>query len=611
MDRKRTYFTRLFTALLLSASVLAGCGPKNFENMPSGAAPLTENEKLPYEEYQKNELKEQSRFSEMEEQLFQEQVSSCQLDFHYLLRHPENYGISAAEHSFAPVSLEAMQENRQIRHDLRQKLDTFTPELLTEQQKITLHILNSFLNTESLSEGLELYYQPLSPTLGIQAQLPVLLCEYAFYEKKDVEEYLSLLENIDEYYQEILSFEQEKAKAGLMMSDSSIDHVIESCESYLLIPGNNFLTDSFNQKIDQLSQLTDEEKIAYKERNNQLLEESFVPAYQTLIDGMTALKGTGTNDLGMCGYPDGKKYYKYLVYSNTGTSYSSVEELIAAVEKTITKKLKETSSILKEHPELENQLDTYHFRQTEPVSMLEELKTMTAKDFPALPECSYTLKAVPKALELSLSPAFYLTSPIDDVQNNIIYINHNPQYTSESLYPTIAHEGYPGHLYQNVYFHSSDVSNLRKILSFSGYSEGWAAYVEHLSYTLDNGLDSNLGKLLSSNSMATLGIHAYLDLAVNYLGWDLEKVSKYLSQFYSDPAPVSKAMYETMVENPANYLSYFVGAMEIQNMRQKAEKSLGDDFDPTEFHRFILDMGNAPYDVIQPYFTSWLMKQKI
>ena len=547
----------------------------------------------------------------MEEQLFQEQVSSCQLDFHYLLRHPENYGISAAEHSFAPVSLEAMQENRQIRHDLRQKLDTFTPELLTEQQKITLHILNSFLNTESLSEGLELYYQPLSPTLGIQAQLPVLLCEYAFYEKKDVEEYLSLLENIDEYYQEILSFEQEKAKAGLMMSDSSIDHVIESCESYLLIPGNNFLTDSFNQKIDQLSQLTDEEKIAYKERNNQLLEESFVPAYQTLIDGMTALKGTGTNDLGMCGYPDGKKYYKYLVYSNTGTSYSSVEELIAAVEKTITKKLKETSSILKEHPELENQLDTYHFRQTEPVSMLEELKTMTAKDFPALPECSYTLKAVPKALELSLSPAFYLTSPIDDVQNNIIYINHNPQYTSESLYPTIAHEGYPGHLYQNVYFHSSDVSNLRKILSFSGYSEGWAAYVEHLSYTLDNGLDSNLGKLLSSNSMATLGIHAYLDLAVNYLGWDLEKVSKYLSQFYSDPAPVSKAMYETMVENPANYLSYFVGAMEIQNMRQKAEKSLGDDFDPTEFHRFILDMGNAPYDVIQPYFTSWLMKQKI
>ena len=210
-------------------------------------------------------------------------------------------------------------------------------------------------------------------------------------------------------------------------------------ESYLLVPGNNFLIDSFNQRLEQIADLTEEEKNSFRQRNEQLLEESFVPAYQTLIDGMKALKGTGTNEGGMCGFPDGKKYYKYLVYASTGTSYQSVEELIAAVEQTINKKLKETSAILKEHPEFGSLLETSQFRQTEPAAMLEELKTLTAADFPPLPECSYTLKDVPKALELSLSPAFYLTSPIDDITDNVIYINHNPQYTSESLYPTIAH----------------------------------------------------------------------------------------------------------------------------------------------------------------------------
>ena len=71
------------------------------------------------------------------------------------------------------------------------------------------------------------------------------------------------------------------------------------------------------------------------------------------------------------------------------------------------------------------------------------------------------------------------------------------------------------------------------------------------------------------------------------------------------------SIYSAMVENPANYLSYYVGCMEIQNMRETAEKQLGDKFNAKEFHRFLLDIGNAPFDVIQPYFTTWLMKQKM
>lgn len=619
MNTKYTRRKAAFLAVFMTVWALTGCLPRPEKPAVTTAVPYQEemSEALTESEQQARKdqaLAEQKRFAALEQQIFIDEISDCLLDLHYLLKHPENFGITQTKHLLAPLSLDAMNESRQIRQKLQAELSTYNVTLLTENQKLLYRILESFLKTEALSDGLELYYQPLASTIGLQAELPILLCEYAFYDRQDVEDYLSILDAIDDYYTEILAYEQKIAEAGLMMSDTSIDHVIESCEGYLLVPGDNFMIDTFNQRLEKVEGLTPEETSAYQQRNADLLEQSFVPAYQLLIDGMKALKGTGTNQKGMCGFPDGKKYYQYLVYANTGTSYSSVEELMNAVENALLENVKTTSTLLSEHPELAQQLESYQFSQTEASAMLKELEKLASKEFPELPKCRFTLKDVPKALELSLSPAFYLKSPIDDVTENVIYINRNPRYPEETLFPTIAHEGYPGHLYQNVYFNTHCASNLRRILSFPGYSEGWAAYVERLSYTMDNGLSPELGKLLAANSMATLGLHAYLDLAVNYLGWERDDVRDYLTHYYTDTEVVeasADSMFQVMVENPANYLSYFVGALEIQNMRAAAEAELGQKFDPKAFHKFLLDVGNAPFDVIQAYFSSWVMDQKV
>lgn len=609
MKHHRIYW--VFLSLLLTMVLVTGCLPRPDRNTPTTAAPYPEETPAEYEQFEEKKLAEQTRFQQMEDELFRSEMSSALLNLHFMLKDPAACGIGETEYLYPPVSLESIQQSRQEQEALAQELSTFDTALLDEEQKVTLRVLESFLKTEKLSHGLELYAQPLAPTIGLQAQLPILLCEYAFYQKQDVDDYLKLLEHIDEYYGEILQFEQQKAEAGLMMSDTTIDHIIESCESYLLIPDNNFMIDSFNSRLDTLRELTEEEKTQYRTQNAAALEQHFVPAYQLLIDGMQKLKGTGANQKGMCGYPKGKEYYRYQVFSSTGTSYSSVEELLTDIGKVIDENLMEISLQLKAHPELQSNIDSYAFRYTEPTEIMEALKILTNQDFPELPECSYTLKDVPTALELSLSPAFYVTSPIDDSQNNVIYINRNPLFSQEGLFPTIAHEGYPGHLYQNVYFNTNCSSRLRKILSFTGYSEGWASYVERLTYSLDNGLEPGMGALLGANSMANLGIHAYLDISVNYMGWDKAQVQEYLSKYYTDPAGVADVMFETMVENPSNYLSYFVGCMEFQNMRKTAEKQLGDRFNAKEFHRFLLDMGNAPFDVIQAYFTSWLMEQKL
>ncbi len=608
--RKHLISTVLVSALL-STTLLSGC--KSGPETPSAttAAPFAEESMADYEAFDEKKLQSQAEFDKAMVELFREEIGAEQINLHYMLKDPSVYGITQAEHLYAPVTLEYFEENRQDRQELSKELENYDPALLTEDQKLTLRILQSYLRSESLSDGLELYHQPLATTIGTQAQLPILLAEYTFNTREDVDDYLKLLDGIDEYYAEIIAFEKKKAEAGLMMSDTSIDHVIESCESYLLKPDDNFMISTFNERLDVVPGLSEEEKEAYRYQNNELLETSFLSAYKNMIAELENLKGTGTNEIGLCGFPDGKKYYRYLVYSLTGTSYPSIQELLDAVEENLKQSLMTTTEMLQKNPKLAEEFDTYQYRQTEPEAIMEELKTLNQNSFPALPACSYTFKAVPEALELSLSPAFYLVSPIDDYQNNVIYINHNPRFSSNSLYNVIAHEGYPGHLYQNVYFRANCDSNIRKLLSFQGYSEGWATYVEQLSFTLDNGLSQEMGEMLAANTAASLGLHACLDIYVNYMGWGKEEVQNYLKNFYSNPEQVVDSIFHAMIENPGNYLSYYVGYLEFKNMRETAEIQLGKKFNEMEFHKFLLDIGNAPFDVIQAYFTSWLMDQKL
>ena len=238
---------------------------------------------------------------------------------------------------------------------------------------------------------------------------------------------------------------------------------------------------------------------------------------------------------------------------------------------------------------------------------LEDLKAQCTRDFPPIDDCSYTIKPVPKALEATLSPAFYLTVPLDRPEDNSIYINGGSTSASKNLYSTLAHEGYPGHMYQTQYFNKHNTCELRKLLSFTSYSEGWATYVEYYSYGLDNGLGKELGQLLQHNNAFTLALYAMLDINIHYEGWDLAKVEEYLKQYFQiNDSSIVATIYQDVAENPANYLEYYVGYLEIVNMRQEAVKQLGAQYSDLAFNTFLLNIGPAPFTVIRGYFKAWL-----
>lgn len=550
----------------------------------------------------------QAAFDAFTKQIFKDELEGSGLTLHYMLKDPENYGISTADPKLGECSLEYLEQVSADMEKLSEELHAFDPSLLTADQLFTYRALDDYLETELAARGLELYTRPVSTTIGTQAQLPILFAEYAFYDRQDVEDYLNLMSQIDSYYKSIAEFEKIRADAGLAPCDLVLDQIIQSCKDYMIRPENSFLNETFNSKLDSIDGLTEEEKNEYKARHLAVMKEHFIPAYQMLAGELEKLKGRGQNPMGLCGYPDGKRYYEYLAASSTGTGYT-VPELKQQVQVHMSEDLAQVTLLLQNHPELAEASASYSFAQTEPAAILDALKTQAEKDFPALPEADYTVHQVPKALEASLSPAFYLTAPIDCWQHNVIYINGGSEQTSsEALYTTLAHEGYPGHLYQTVYANQNVRDPLLRLLACGGYTEGWGTYAEIYSYQFDNGLSPELSRLLAHNQAATLGLYALLDININYEGWSQERTAKFLEELYGiTDTQVIEEIYYAVADNPANYLQYYTGYMEMVKMRETAMETLGDRYDPVQFHKFILDMDGASFRAMEPYFKTWLL----
>jgi uncharacterized protein (DUF885 family) len=400
---------------------------------------------------------------------------------------------------------------------------------------------------------------------------------------------------VDELFAEMVVFEQEKSKAGLFMPDYAAEAIIDQCRQFIETPEDNYMIDVFETEINAVEGLTEDQKQTYIAKNKELITTELVTAYQSLIDGLEALKGTGTNEKGLYYFEDGKRYYEYLVRSLTGSS-KSVTDLMIATDQHIYACIMQMQRIMMKNPNVLNDWDTYEFCESEPEKILEDLIQKIKDDFPELPvEANYVIKYVHPSMEEHMSPAFYLTPPVDDTKNNTIYIN-NAQ-VSRDLYTTMAHEGFPGHLYQNVYTSSKNLPLVRNLFSNQGYSEGWATYVEYYAYGI-GGLNEDLASVLMLNNAAVLGIYAYVDMGVHYLGWGVEEVEQYLT-YYGLNAEAAQPMFEIMVEEPANYLSYFIGYLEILNLQDAAETAWGANYSLKKFHEAVLSLGPAPFALLE------------
>ena len=528
--------------------------------------------------------------------LFQTEVSANTISLHYTLRSPSDYGIADIPATYGSLSSDSVAAKASVRNVLS-SLQEFDPDTLSSENALTFKILDTYLKNASTGTDYLLYQEPLGPVSGIHTQLPVLLSEYSFYDTQDVETYLALLKETPSYFDSVIRFEQKKATSGLFMPDYQADSVLDTCQSFIDMGKENYLVSTFNERIASLDLLPENKKDSFQKENMKLVIEEIYPAYQNLITAIKSLKGKGMNEQGLSHFPYGKKYYEYLVRQTTGCN-ESISRLRLMTRAQILEDLSAMQKVLFPADAALTQASV--LEQTSPDSMLDDLRSKITDTFPEIPDVDFQVKYVPESMQDYLSPAFYMIPAIDNLTENVIYINNGQTASGLNLYTTLAHEGYPGHLYQTVYFSASEPDPIRSILDFGGYVEGWATYAEMMSYYLAP-LPKTEASLLQKNSSVILGLYALADMGIHYDGWKLADAAAFFHTYGITDDATIEDIYDLIIADPANYLKYYIGYLEFLELKKDAVDKWEDNFTQMQFHKAVLDVGPASFDVIRAY----------
>ena len=568
-------------------------------------------------------INRKSPFRSFCDSLFIEEIQGDTLSLHYTLAWPEKFHISS-ETCLPVYSRENALTGYKQTAGYLQQLGSFSPEDLSADEIYTYTLLQKSLANEL--EGKKFFYlqEVFSPSGGTQIQFPILMAEYPFRCKDDIENYLKILKLTPSYFAGLTEFEKEKFSKGFGMPDYSLDKVINQCNTLItkesLQNNEHFLITTFSERLLEAvnsKMITKKEASAYAAQNRQYLSTYFLPAYENLASSLSGFYGMGKNENGLSHFTDGKMYYEWLFSTVTGSNVPVAEayKILAEDYYSSMISLQQELLVFQEKCSLTTDGLSY-FPLNTSEEMLAHLKKQMSGDFPIssplhTTSLSTDVKTVSPALEPFTAPAYYLLPPLDDNSQNSIYINQASVPSGLQLYTTLGHEGYPGHLYQTTFFQNyrqkQDLPYLRSILHYGGYVEGWALYTEFLSY--DYAADllvENTGKedyrtlydIYAKERRASLAMLSLLDIGIHYYGLDFERTKELLVSHGIADEATAREIYEYIVEEPCNYSKYYWGYMEILSLKETARKQMNDYYSDYTFHQFFLESGPSDFDTL-------------
>jgi len=566
-------------------------------------------------------------FSTFTSRLFRQELAQDTITLHYTLSDSDAYGFKNGSATLGDFTYAGFQEQIQYLKDQKESLQNFLENDLGEQDAFTAKLLDWWLTGQIEMEDFYYFQEPLSPTLGVQAQLPVLLAEFAFREESDIDLYFDLLKQLPDYFAQIIDFEREKASRGMFLNSESLDQILAQCNVMLTVDENHFLVTSFSDRLRDCSFVSDSHRTAYEVRNRQIVNDYVVPAYQSLITALGQLRSSQNQALGLYHTPGGLSYFEHLLKYTVGTDLTisqisrllddqmetDYETVYAAIAEGIdllsTSDVKETDNASGSDTSGNTDSAQTASDASDPLYILLDLQKQIQEDFPTPPDTNFQVKTVPDSLAPYLSPAFYLTPPVDAAQENTIYINPTQNTDATTLLTTLAHEGYPGHLYQHTFERQDSFDPVRNLIYVGGYTEGWGLYSEFYAYDF---LDMNKTKADALRALSSLNyaICASLDLSVHGMGWNEAQCVNYLASFgITDTTQIHK-LYLQLLEEPGNYLKYYLGYLEICKLKESA-LALSSNWSLYDFHNWFLTTGPAPFSILNERLESLEVSPKL
>lgn len=552
-----------------------------------------------------------STFDDYTYELFYLIIGDDEFTNHFLFKDPDNYGLQPYSSINLPTPGIPTKVSKFLINGIFSDLNRYDYNKLDFDQQMTYNILKNLIDGIN-NETTEMSYLDssyLGSYLGYQAQLPLLLSEYAFDDMEDINNYFAFIDLVPETFKSYVDFEIEKADKGYGMPDFVIDNVINQCNEFISDVDNHFLIKTFPDRLNNASfSIDDATKKELITMNTQKVKGPLIEGYTYIKDNLGAIYGKATNNLGLYYYKEGKDYYTHLFKQETGYDIK-IEDAITYIEEKLDTSYNSLINLVKNNPDLIDKIKNSSLMNSSPIEQINSFKENIKGLFPEINTYpNINIKYIDKSMENHFSPAAYINSPIDDFSNEFIYLNNaSIDGDYNYLYHTLAHEGIPGHLYQNIYFKQQDTNIIRKILKSSGYTEGWATYAEMYSFNFCDEEEKLVAEYLKLNDEVLGALQCRLDMGIHYEGWDADQVLTCLNK-YSDNYSIetAEAILKQLIEIPTNSQIYFFTYFKILDMRERVSAALGENFNELEFHKLILDCGPIPLRFVENVVDKYI-----
>lgn len=547
-------------------------------------------------------------FWTLDDELFRWYVTQDITSLDQYCAHPEDFGI---DESTVPVTLGELskEENDRWIEDCRrwkERLGEIDRNALSEHLAFSYDTYERFFDLEIESADWFYCTELLDLYVGAHMNLPLVFGLYQFKDKTDVENYMTLLADVPRFMGELLAFEEERANRGLFMTENALDQILNDVKSIADSAETSYLHDTFREAMEKVDFLSDDEKNAFIEQNDELVRTSWVDGYRLLYDGLTKLRpkcraAVGAYEQG----GDAYDYFCWMVKSETAGN-RTVSEQIALSERCVQSLF---ATFLAAAANCGDELYEPHSITTGTLAGDEAyLKTLMPKIVPAMPEVEVEYREIPEELQEGFSPAAYLTPSVDDYVHNIILTNP----ASGTDLSTLAHEGFPGHMFQFTYQYAlGTIPKFQMAIETNGYAEAWSTNSElNVAYRNDR-FDSDLATALllggddTSDGFIMQQLVMICSLKVNGQGASQEDIRKYLDGWNMGSA--AAGIYNVCIDMPIYYFKYAGGFAEQYDLTQRCMKTAK--CDSVTFYTEYLSWGPGYFDLLNERMDNWASAQ--
>ena len=237
-----------------------------------------------------------------------------------------------------------------------------------------------------------------------------------------------------------------------------------------------------------------------------------------------------------------------------------------------------------------------------------EVDAKIGQYFSVLPKAPLEIKPYDESIEQFQAGGSYQSGPPDASRPGTFYFNAYdlPSRLTTGNVTLYLHEGAPGHHFQiSLAQENEDLPAFMRFGGNTAYVEGWALYSETLGYEMGFFEDpwNRYGTLQDEQLRA---MRLVVDTGLHAKGWTRQQAIDFMLENSGMTETEVVAEVERYIAIPSQALAYKVGALKIQELRQKAEGRLGDDFDIREFHAQVLDTGSLPLPVLEAKIDRWI-----